>query len=170
MKILLKCSTSNENLCGYDYAVVDLTPTLAREILKKIDLALSIPADARPYEMRFHEISVQWLTDDWSDGDEDEGFPALAQQLWVCNQTGEGNTAYIEIPDDVEISEEWHASSRADDLVIRNIGVAGDLEFTAHWVCTPKYDDDTHCETARLDINTLRTAASASLTGAELNA
>ena len=149
MRLLLTAVCSNENLNGYDHAVVDIDPDLATLILDRFELFRMLmrhPGANQIHEMRFHCIAAQWLNDQvWGDDD-------LVSAM--------GEKEFIEIPDTLDIPMDWHAPSRGDYMVIRNLGAnPAEPLFEVCWVCRPKYNENVHCETADLDIETLKIAA-----------
>ena len=166
MRLLLKCVCSNEHLEGYGYAVLDLTPDIAGVILQRVELLQMLLAPSLEirgklgsrelFAMHYHDVSAQWLNDEPS---MDDGLFLIMADPRATNGDGE----FIELPDDFRIPETWHAASEGDYMVIRNYGTS-EPRIEVCWVCRPKHSDD-HCETADIDIDTLKIAARGGLLG-----
>ena len=163
MRLLLKCVTSNEFTEGYEYAVVDLDPDLANLILRRIETfnwLFKIDRADGLHELRFHDLSAQYLNDDRSDDDysvNSDNHYQPAEETFDDIVSGMIEQEFAQLPDGFDIPLHWIARSEGDYMVIRNQGTS-EPRFGVCWVCRPKHSDD-HVETADIDVETLKLAA-----------
>ena len=153
MKVVLQCWSSHDDTCGCDYAIVELTPTLARLILDRIERVRRLEredpgvTDARwwdPYAVYFSPWDNPPGPDDPEpDAEETERMERSLADL-------DNGSEVVEAPDEFAVGKRMQARTECDRMVVSDDGVS--------FSCIAKHTD-VRISTATIPEEVLRRAA-----------
>lgn len=147
MKIILECSSSDENYNGgCDYALVDLTPELARNLLSKHHAFMRLHKQTKAYEAYWWDCSATFF----SPYPMFEEEPKPEETARVELELQPMQDGYLEVPDDFRLGENMEARTDCDQMCVREDGV--------WWFCHPK-NDGAHITTPTVPKRILERAA-----------
>lgn len=155
MKLVLKCWSSHDITYGCNYALVVLTPELAKLMLERLEFVRTRKArDDDFYEAYWWDRHAFYFSP-W--GDMSGGDPARQpneKQTELLEGFLDGlldKADFAEIPADFDIPESTEARTECDQMIVRIDGVT----FT----CIPKHTD-IYITTACVSLEILERAAS----------
>ena len=136
MKLILHCSSSNENYSdGCDYALVDLNAELARLALRRIEMLNDVKRkDDQAHELHFWDYAPDWFSpypqDNGVDGQTEEDREKLEALVDDVESGG-----FKIIPDDTVIPDAFHARTECNFMGVQDDDIG--------WSCYPKHSDIT---------------------------
>jgi hypothetical protein len=134
MKIVLQCWSSHDDTCGCDYALVDLTPQLARLVLRRIRVFRRLNAkDAGLSDLRWWNYEAVYFSpwgSDTSDAPAEKETERVEHALPALAKKGE---EIMEVADDFALGDKMEARTECDRMTVREDGVS--------FSCIPKHTD-----------------------------
>lgn len=114
MKIIGRTTCNNEHFDGAELYLLDLTPTLARLCLQRIERLKDLQAEDRTAYEIYYWASIGWPT--FFDrearlAEDEELLDALERDAWQ------------EAPDNLEIPENLEVRTNCDQMIVREGGV-----------------------------------------------
>jgi hypothetical protein len=159
MKVVLPCWSSHDDTCGCDYALVDLTPDLARLVLDRVRVFRKLSAsDAGLCDLRWWNCDAVFFSP-WGSGDDPDGAQPGEVETQRVEQylSGlDGGREVLEVSDDLALDEEMIARTECDRMVVCDDGVS--------FSCIPKHTD-VRISTGTIPVEMLERVASADGTG-----
>jgi len=132
MKIVLQCWSSHDDTCGCDYALVDLTPRLARLVLRRIRVFRRLNAkDTGLSDMRWWNCDAVYFSpwgSDTSDAPDEKETERVERAISM--KKGE---EIVEVADAFALGDKMEARTECDRMTVREDGVS--------FSCIPKHTD-----------------------------
>jgi hypothetical protein len=137
MKVVLRCWSTHDDTCGCDYALVDLTPTLARLMLGRIRRLRRLERqDAGISDVRWWSGAARFFSpwgDSSSEDPDAQPDAAETERMEAARAELTQGKDLIEVPDDFEVPDAMAARTECDRMVVAADGVS--------FSCIPKHTD-----------------------------
>ena len=159
MHLILNAHSSNPHYSGdCDYAVVELTPALVKQIRSRVALARQAAKQNRDlWELHFWGSSAEFFDHEILDACEETVATAGRRRRdkaaldWL---TAFEQREYAVVPDGVDVDAHEGQSTEYDQMIVQCNRYPRGLEFSVFWTASPK-NSDVDVTTAELPLKTM---------------